>query len=105
MEAVDSQPFESDLEDVVEDEEEDELSTISEKVTSVRKLHTLSKSSYILSKRLSGRIKQKVPAASKTWLHETASFYSKAPDTHFCVGQTHAHPTLPFCAASCNSEY
>jgi hypothetical protein len=70
----------------------------------VRQFHTLTRSSNILFTRLSGRSRRKDPKHSNLWKCETASFYSKAKDTYFCGSQAYAHPALPFCTASCNSE-
>jgi hypothetical protein len=97
------QQEESDQEDVAEDE--DEIRTSRDGRNAVRTFNTLSKSSNILSMRLGGRSRQKEPTCSKTWLCDTASFYSNAKDTYFCGSQTYSHPALPFCSATCNSEY
>ena len=71
----------------------------------VQKFDTFSKSSDIFSTRISGRSRKRDPKSSRIWQSETASFHSSAKDAYFCSSQAHAHPALPFCTASCNSEY
>lgn len=97
------QPQESDQEDVAEDE--NETLVVRQRRDAVRPFNTLSRSCNILSKRLLGRRSQREPQTSTTWQYETASFYSNSKDTYFCASQSYARPALPFCSASCNSEY
>jgi hypothetical protein len=84
---------------------EDHMSILRHERDAVQQLNTFSKSSNILSSRISGRSRRRDPKSSNIWQSETASFYSNAKDTYFCGSQAYAHPTLPFCSASCNSEY
>jgi hypothetical protein len=95
---------ESDEEDVAEDEDADALAANHDTRPVVRPFHILSKSSDILSSRLSGRSRRKDPETSRIWECETASFYSNARDTYFCGSHDQTHPALPFCSASCKSE-
>lgn len=102
---------EADHESVAEDEDEDEDEDKDAKLTNhgkrdaIRPYSTLSRSSNILSSRLSGRSRRQEPKSSKIWQYEAASFYSNAKDTYFCGrSQASGHPTLPFCSAGCNSE-
>lgn len=88
-----------------ESEDEDEVAPLRVRRPAIRYFNTISKSSSILCSRLSGRGRQKEPRNSKIWQSETATFYSNATDAYFYNSQVFAHPALPFCSASCNSEY
>lgn len=88
---------------IVEDESETER--LSDQSVAIQPFHTLSRSSHILFHRLSGRSKKREPRSSRVWQCETASFYSSARDTYRCDSQAYWHPALPFCSASCNSEF
>lgn len=94
---------ESDEEDATDCDSQ--VGTFRNRRNAVQKFNTLSKSSDIFSTRISGRSRKRDPKSSNIWQSETASFYSNAQDAYFCGSQTHAHPALPFCTASCNSEY
>ena len=94
---------ESDEEGLIDDQ--DPISTFRHRRDKVRQFGTFTNSSNILSTRICGRSRRRHPTNSNIWQPETASFYSHAKDTYFCGSQAYAHPTLPFCSASCNSEY
>lgn len=102
-EPIPLQHQDSHQEEVTEDE--DEIVTIRGRRDAIQPFHTLSRSSAILSNRLSGRNRRKEPKSSKIWQCETASFYSNSKDTYFCGSQAYGRPALPFSSASCNSEY
>ena len=84
---------------------EDQISTLRHRKDIVRQFNNFSKSSNIFSNQIDGRCRRRDPKSSNIWQAESASFYSNAQDTYFCGSQVYAHPTLPFCSASCNSEY
>jgi hypothetical protein len=39
------------------------------------------------------------------WRDHTAEFYSGPNDIHFCTSIESSVRSIPFCAASCNSEF
>ena len=88
-----------------ESDDEDEVAALRVRRPAIRSFNTINKSSSILSNRLAGRGRRKEPKNSNLWQSETGTFYSNAEDIYFYSSQVFAHPALPFCSASCNSEY